>query len=269
MAFCAAPGKSGVAVRAAQGRGAGGGRCGLLRNAWRGSENTGWGATSAAFHLSEYGSGRTPNAKEHGFRIVHGKRATRIARRRARLRRTRARRSTTCRARRCFHFQRRRRTPRIVRPSRRPLLRSSHAPPAPTVHELFDVETADVDHARDAVALRAAARASARPHPPRRSFKPGDLTSADARRKRERRYEDERFRPGRRPVAAVEHSAFVVSGEKSRGLQEVSPQISSRPSIARRSRFRPSRQPSRSRARFRWGASSCRSRARPSGAGVC
>jgi hypothetical protein len=52
--------------------------------------------------------------------------------------------------------------------------------PAPTVsHELFDVDAAAVDHARDAVARRAAQRASARPHPPRKSFKPGDLPAAE------------------------------------------------------------------------------------------
>jgi hypothetical protein len=65
-----------------------------------------------------------------------------------------------------------------------PKARESLAPPAPppvqatapTVsHELFDVDAAAVDHARDAVARRAAERASARPHPPRKSFKPGDL----------------------------------------------------------------------------------------------
>ena len=69
-----------------------------------------------------------------------------------------------------------------------PKARASLAPPAPppvpapapTVsHELFDVDAAAVDHARDAVARRAAERASARPHPPRKSFKPGDLPSAD------------------------------------------------------------------------------------------
>jgi hypothetical protein len=46
-------------------------------------------------------------------------------------------------------------------------------------HELFDVDAAAADHARDAVARRAAERASARPHPPRKSFKPGDLPPAD------------------------------------------------------------------------------------------
>jgi hypothetical protein len=68
-----------------------------------------------------------------------------------------------------------------------PPARPSIAPPAPppvpalapTVsHELFDVDAAAVDHARDAVARRAAERASARPHPPRKSFKPGDLPPA-------------------------------------------------------------------------------------------
>src|SRR5687768_13179704 len=53
------------------------------------------------------------------------------------------------------------------------------AAPAPTVsHELFDVDAAAVDHARDAIAQRAAQRASTRPHPPRKSFKPGDLPLA-------------------------------------------------------------------------------------------
>jgi hypothetical protein len=67
---------------------------------------------------------------------------------------------------------------------RKPKQRASLAPPAPppvqasapTVsHELFDIEKAEVDHAREAAARKAAARASARPHPPRKSFKPGDL----------------------------------------------------------------------------------------------
>src|SRR5262245_56395657 len=67
---------------------------------------------------------------------------------------------------------------------RKPKQRASLAPPAPPMvqasaptvsHELFDIEKADADYARDAVARKAAARASARPHPPRKSFKPGDL----------------------------------------------------------------------------------------------
>jgi hypothetical protein len=49
-------------------------------------------------------------------------------------------------------------------------------------HELFDVDAAAVDHARDAVVRRAAERASARPHPPRKSFKPGDLPPAEGAR---------------------------------------------------------------------------------------
>jgi hypothetical protein len=67
---------------------------------------------------------------------------------------------------------------------RKPKQRASLAPPAPPLvqasaptvsHELFDIEKADADYARDAVARKAAARASARPHPPRKSVKPGDL----------------------------------------------------------------------------------------------
>ncbi|HVR19816.1 MAG TPA: hypothetical protein VMS65_08970 [Polyangiaceae bacterium] len=48
----------------------------------------------------------------------------------------------------------------------------SEAPPPPTTHELFDVDKAEADYARDAVARRAAARANARPHPPKRSVTP-------------------------------------------------------------------------------------------------
>jgi hypothetical protein len=67
-----------------------------------------------------------------------------------------------------------------ARPSLAPPAPPPVAVPAPTVsHELFDVEAAAVDHARDAVARRAAARESSRPHPPRKSFKPGDLPPAD------------------------------------------------------------------------------------------
>ncbi|HEX6272736.1 MAG TPA: hypothetical protein VFZ53_06850, partial [Polyangiaceae bacterium] len=48
----------------------------------------------------------------------------------------------------------------------------SEAPPAPTTHELFDVDSAEVEHAREAVARRVAERASARPHPPKRGTTP-------------------------------------------------------------------------------------------------
>jgi hypothetical protein len=48
----------------------------------------------------------------------------------------------------------------------------SHAPPAPTTHELFDVDSAEVEHARDAIVRRAAERASSRPHPPKRAATP-------------------------------------------------------------------------------------------------
>jgi hypothetical protein len=49
----------------------------------------------------------------------------------------------------------------------------SEAPPPPTTHEIFDVESADADIVRNAMARRAALRASARPHPPKRSQAPG------------------------------------------------------------------------------------------------
>ena len=48
----------------------------------------------------------------------------------------------------------------------------SEAPPPPTTHELFNVEKAEADYARDEIARRAAARANARPHPPKRSVTP-------------------------------------------------------------------------------------------------
>jgi hypothetical protein len=78
--------------------------------------------------------------------------------------------------------------PGIRKPKRRASLAPPAPPPvqasAPTVsHELFDVEKADADYERDEVLRKAAARASARPHPPRKSAKPGDLppNGADAR----------------------------------------------------------------------------------------
>ena len=49
----------------------------------------------------------------------------------------------------------------------------SEAPPPPTTHEIFDVASAEVDIAQNAMARRAALRASARPHPPKRSQAPG------------------------------------------------------------------------------------------------
>jgi hypothetical protein len=48
----------------------------------------------------------------------------------------------------------------------------SHAPPAPNTHDLFDVDSAEAEHRREAVARRAAERASARPHPPKRNLTP-------------------------------------------------------------------------------------------------
>jgi hypothetical protein len=48
----------------------------------------------------------------------------------------------------------------------------SEAPPAPTVHELFDVSTDDAEYERDKARQRALARESLRPHPPRPSQTP-------------------------------------------------------------------------------------------------
>ena len=66
-----------IRLRCTSGHGPGGSR--LLRTGRRGSEILGWGATSAVFCPSDYGSGRPPTAKPW-LRIVYGRVAKRPAR---------------------------------------------------------------------------------------------------------------------------------------------------------------------------------------------
>jgi hypothetical protein len=88
----------------------------------------------------------------------------------------------------------------------------SHAPPAPTTHDLFDVESAALDYESHRVAERAARRASARPHPPRRTQ--ASISDADV---------DDGARTSAAPAASVQKLSTPLSwtAAKDPTLEEV------------------------------------------------